>query len=88
MPGSLRNSGIAPLGAIPWGTHFCLFYETDADLTDVTVSYLAAGLEQNELCFWMVASPLTPQTAKDALRGGAFDCLKHPGHVPLRAIAE
>ncbi len=90
MPGSLRNSGIAPLGAIPWGTHFCLFYETDADLTEVTVSYLAAGLEQNELCFWMVASPLTPQTAKDALRRAVpdFDRYDSSGAVRLASAPE
>ena len=68
MPGALRNSGISPLGGIPWGTHFCLFYETDTDLTDVTVSYIAAGLEQKELCLWLIAAPLTVQSARDALR--------------------
>ncbi|MGH9423544.1 MAG: MEDS domain-containing protein, partial [Thermoanaerobaculia bacterium] len=84
MPGALRNSGIAPLGAIPWGTHFCLFYETDADLTDVTVSYLTAGLNQNELCFWLVAQPLTPQSARDALRGVVSDLDRYESNGAVR----
>jgi PAS domain S-box-containing protein len=77
---SLRNSGIAPLGPIPWGTHFCLFYETDGDLADLTVSYLAAGLQQHELCFWLVAAPLTVDSAKDALRRVVPD-LDHYGEA-------
>ena len=84
MSGSLRNSGIAPLGAIPWGTHFCLFYETDADLTEVTVSYLAAGLRQNELCFWLVATPLTLETARDALRRAVPDLARYDSNGAVR----
>ena len=44
MSGLLRNSGIPPLGEIPWGTHFCHFYETTEDLLEVVVPYFAAGL--------------------------------------------
>lgn len=83
MPGSLRNSGIAPLGAIPWGTHLCLFYESDADLTEVTASYLAAGLRENELCFWLMATPLTAQAAKDALRRAVPDLDRYDANGAL-----
>jgi PAS domain S-box-containing protein len=68
MPGPLRDSGIPPLGQVPWGSHFCLFYDTAEDLTEVVVPYLAAGLETNELCFWLVAEPLTEQSAREAFR--------------------
>jgi PAS domain S-box-containing protein len=80
---SLRNSGIQPLGNVPWGTHFCLFYETEADLTEVSVSYLAAGITQNELCFWLVAAPLTVDAARDALRRALpdFDRYESSGAV-------
>src|SRR4051812_46341342 len=74
---SLRNSGIQPLGDVPWGTHFCLFYETDADLTEVSVSYFAAGIAQNELCFWLVAAPLTVNAARDALLRAVPDLDRH-----------
>jgi PAS domain S-box-containing protein len=87
---SLRNSGIQPLGNIPWGTHFCLFYETDADLTEVSVSYLAAGMEQHELCFWLVAAPLTVDTAKEALRRAVpdFDRYESNGAVRFEPVPD
>jgi len=87
---SLRNSGIQPLGDVPWGTHFCLFYDTDADLTEVSVSYLAAGIAQNELCFWLVAAPLTVETARSALRRAVpdFDRLEANGAVRFESTPE
>ena len=68
MPAPLRNSGIAALGAIPWGTHFCQFFETEKDLIDVVVPYFAAGLEQNETCFWLLDDERSEPMARDALR--------------------
>jgi PAS domain S-box-containing protein len=84
MPGPLRDSGIAPLGQVPWGTHLCLFYETVADLTDVIVPYLAAGLEKNELCFWLVAEPLTEQSAKEAFRRAVPDLDRYEANGAVR----
>lgn len=31
--GKLRHTGIEIIGDIPWGTHFCHFYETKKDLS-------------------------------------------------------
>ncbi len=45
-----RETGIAAIGAVPWGTHLCLFYETKQDLFDVLVPYFKTGLENNESC--------------------------------------
>ncbi len=28
----MRKTGVEVVGDMPWGTHFCLFYETIADL--------------------------------------------------------
>jgi PAS domain S-box-containing protein len=67
MSGSLRNSGIAPVGPIAWGTHFCHFFETNDDLCDTVVPYFAAGLEAHELCFWLL-SDLTPAQCVDEWR--------------------
>jgi C4-dicarboxylate-specific signal transduction histidine kinase len=50
-----------------WGTHFCLFYETKADLLETLVSYCKAGLESQEFCLWVVAEPLTEEDARNAL---------------------
>src|SRR3989339_438721 len=63
-----RKSGIDVVGEIPWGTHFCHFYETKDDLLDVLVPYFTAGLDSNEFCMWVVFDPLNEEEAKNALR--------------------
>ncbi len=68
MGRTLRKSGIDVVGDIPWGTHFCQFYQTQADLIDILVSYFRAGLEANEFCMWVTAHPLTETEAEAALR--------------------
>ena len=50
MNKNIRNSGIDIIGDMPWGTHFCQFYQTTEDLIDILVPYFKAGLENNE--FW------------------------------------
>ncbi|KKL00927.1 hypothetical protein LCGC14_2627850, partial [marine sediment metagenome] len=32
MESKIRSSGIDIIGNTPWGTHFCLFYQTKEDL--------------------------------------------------------
>ena len=64
----MRQTGIDVVGDMPWGTHFCFFYETKADLLETTVCYCKAGLESQEFCLWVVASPVTEEEAKRALR--------------------
>jgi PAS domain S-box-containing protein len=63
----MRKTGVDVVGDIPWGTHFCLFYETRADLLETLVSYCKVGLENQEFCFWVVAEPLTVEDARHAL---------------------
>jgi C4-dicarboxylate-specific signal transduction histidine kinase len=67
MTPETRKTGIDIVGDMPWGTHFCLFYETKKDLLDMLVSYCKAGLESEEFCLWVVAEPLTIEEAMDAL---------------------
>jgi PAS domain S-box-containing protein len=67
MKDGLRSSGIGAVGDIPWGTHFCHFYENKVDLLDVLVPYFKAGLEQNECCIWGVFDPLNGQEVRNAL---------------------
>ena len=38
----LRKTGISVVGDVPWGTHFCYFYETKQDLLDTLVPYFKA----------------------------------------------
>src|SRR5450631_3027123 len=68
MTADSRKSGIGVLGDLPWGEHFCLFYETKADLLDVVVPYFQAGFDSNEFCVWAISEPLTEAEARTALR--------------------
>ncbi len=69
MSVELRRSGIEILGEIPWGTHFCQFYRTPADLLDILVPYFAAGLQANEFCMWVTSEPVDKAAAERALAG-------------------
>ena len=64
---SLRRTGLDVLGDRPWGSHFCLFFDTKSDLLDILVPYFTTGLAQNEFCFWVLADPLTEDDARQAL---------------------
>jgi len=69
----LRTTGVDVVGDIPWGTHFCLFYDTKEALLDTLVPYCKAGLETDEFCLWVVAPPLTVEEALQALRHAVPD---------------
>jgi len=64
----VRHSGIDIIGNVPWGTHFCQFYQTKEDLMDILIPYFKAGLENNEFCMWFISQPLNVEEAKEALR--------------------
>ncbi len=68
MTTETRKTGIEVVGEMPWGSHFCLFYETKQDLLETLVSYCKAGLQSGEFCLWVVAEPLTVKEATTALR--------------------
>lgn len=65
-----RNSGIALVGDLPWGSHFCQFYQTQEDLLDTLVPYFRAGLENNEFCVWVTSDFLTREEALEAMSQG------------------
>jgi len=69
----LANTGIPAVGSIPWGSHFCQFYETADDLVDTLVPYFKAGLDANEQCMWVTSPPLRAHEALDALRNAVPD---------------
>lgn len=69
MPGNKKEKSIIDsLATIPWGTHFCQFYQTKEDLLDILIPYFKAGLEGNQYCMWVTSVPLGVEEAKDALR--------------------
>jgi hypothetical protein len=63
-----RNSGIALIGDLPWGTHFCQFYRTKKDLLDMLLPYFRAGLENNEKCILVTSDFLTEENAVKAFQ--------------------
>ncbi|MGH7866833.1 MAG: MEDS domain-containing protein [Candidatus Dormibacteraceae bacterium] len=65
---ALRDSGINAVGALPWGSHFCHFYETKEDLLGLVVPFMRAGLVQREACLWSVGPTLPKDDAACALR--------------------
>lgn len=69
----LRETGIPILGAMPWGTHLCQFYETKDDLLEAMIPYFEAGLRENEFCLWIVSDPLTVDEAKSGLKKTVAD---------------
>jgi C4-dicarboxylate-specific signal transduction histidine kinase len=73
MATEMRKTGIDVVGDMPWGAHFCLFYETKEDLLDTLVSYCKVGLEGEEFCLWVVAKPLTIEEAIGALKSAVPD---------------
>jgi len=68
MGDKLRRTSIDIVGDVPWGTHFCQFYETKEDLTGILVPYFKMGLENNEFCMWITSEPLSVEDAKKALK--------------------
>ncbi len=68
-----RKTGIDIIGDVPWGTHFCQFYQTKEDLIDLLVPYFKAGLENNEFCMWVTSEPLGEKEAREAMQKAVSD---------------
>jgi PAS domain S-box-containing protein len=79
MATEFGKTGISVVGDVPWGTHFCHFYETKQDLLDTLVPYFKAGLESKEFCVWVVSDSelITVQEAKGALAQAVPDLDLH-----------
>jgi DNA-binding CsgD family transcriptional regulator len=77
---------------VPWGSHFCIFYETKDDLLEVLVPYFNTGLRNNEFCLWIVASYefLNVTQATNALRKSMpnVDRLIDKGNIEIVAHAD
>ena len=73
MKEKLRKSGIDVIGDVPWGTHFCQFYQTKEDLVDIVVPFFKAGLENNEFCLWITSYPMEVKEVKETLRKAVPD---------------
>ena len=62
-----RQTGIEALSEMPWGTHFCHFYETKPDLLDVLVTPPVMFVVDDD-------SPMGEARRSDASRTGSLPC--------------
>ena len=85
MAPELRDTGISVVGDVPWGTHFCSFYDTKQDLLDILIPFFKTGLKNNEFCLWIVSSSelLTTQEARNALQGALPDLDQYVGEKSI-----
>src|SRR4051812_286447 len=69
MSPELRKTGISVIGDVPWGTHFCTFYETTQDLLDILIPFFKTGLDEGEFCLWIISNSelITVAEAMNAL---------------------
>ncbi len=82
-----RNSGIEILGELPWGSHFCNFFESKEDLLQILVPYFKAGLINNEYCLWITSDPVTVEAAYEALRKEVHDFDKYEGKEQITILS-
>ena len=73
MLDTIRKSGIEVVGDVPWGTHFCEFYQSRQDLIDTVGPYILTGLANNEFCMLIASEPLAAPDAEAALRNAVPD---------------
>ena len=62
-----RRSGIPGVGNIGWGEHLCAFFNRKQELLKLVVSFIEAGLLDNECCMWITGEPVTEREAFEAL---------------------
>ena len=77
MKQTLIPTGIEVIGNIPWGTHFCHFYQTKEDLLSMQVPFFKAGLENNEYCIWITSEQTAIEDAINALKKQVPDLDKY-----------
>src|SRR6266404_4140085 len=89
MPTELRKTGISIVGDLPWGSHFCYFYETKQDLLDILIPYFKTGLENKEFCLWVISNSelLTVQEARSALRKALPDLDRYVAERSIEVVS-
>lgn len=86
MPQTLRSSGIPFLDDVPWGSHLCVFYDTQDDLIDAAARYFEQGLENNELCVWALPASIAEDVAAARLNEQIADLDGHLAEGRMRFI--
>ena len=88
MASELRKTGISVVGDLPWGAHFCYFYETKQDLLDILIPYFKIGLENKEFCLWVISNSelLTVEEAKNELRNALPDLDRYVAERSIEVV--
>jgi signal transduction histidine kinase len=88
MASELRKTGISVVGDLPWGAHFCYFYETKQDLLDILIPYFKTGLENKEFCLWVISNSelLTVEEATSALRNALPDLDRYVAERSIEVV--
>jgi PAS domain S-box-containing protein len=86
----LRDSGLESLGQVEWGTHVCQFFDTPQDLLAVVPRYITAGLQNNEMCVWVIGGPVDERAVLDALEEycGNVSAYRVSGQLQLPSYQE
>jgi signal transduction histidine kinase len=82
-----RKTGIDVVGDLPWGSHFCFFYERQEDLLDTLVPYCKAGLENDEFCLWVVSEPVKEEDARQALKRAVPDFDRYEAEQSIEIVS-
>jgi signal transduction histidine kinase len=84
----LRKTGISVVGDLPWGAHFCYFYQTKQDLLDILIPYFKIGLENKEFCLWVISNSelLTVEEAKSELRNALPDLDRYVAEGSIEVV--
>jgi len=84
----LRKTGISLVGDLPWGSHFCYFYETKQDLLDILIPYFKTGLENKEFCLWVISNSelLTVEEATSELRNALPDLDRYMAERSIEVV--
>ncbi len=90
MQNVARQSGLDAVGAIPWGSHFCQFYNNEADLTETLVPYFEAGLRDGESCLWVTGHSLEAQKAEYLMTDAVPEFKKYisSGQMSIASISD
>jgi hypothetical protein len=86
----LRKTGINVVGDLPWGAHFCYFYETKQDLLDILIPYFKTGLENKEFCLWVISNSelLTVEEAMSSLRNALPDLDRYVTERSIEVVGQ
>lgn len=74
---AFRPTGISVLGDVPWGTHLCLFHETNRDFLALMAVFFSAGLQNQEFCLGILPDYVSDEEALSAFRQALPDFDRH-----------